>query len=254
MASYGIPGNVIIMGNVGIGTASPQYGLLHVLGSVSPSVTGGWQMGPSGTSSFSTSTQSVSVYGTNFFSSGQGYIASSDSRIKIDESAGDVNSLDKLSQILLRKYSYIDKISNGSRSKYGFFAQEIEPVIPEVVGTTSNFIPSVYRKADSVSSNVITIDNHGFCNGDRVRLLNSANKILETKIYNVTNNSFTLEESYSDDEIFVVGKEVHDFKVLDYDQISCFAVDGVKKLYSLIKTQQTAINSLEARIAALEAK
>ena len=248
-------------GNVGIGIISPSCPL-SVGTSASIAVTSGYYFDNAHSTLLvlSASNQNASIFAQNWVVSAQGFMAYSDARIKMEENITQpiFGIIDNLT---LRKYSYIDKKNLGSSSKYGFFAQEVEEVAPELVNITSDFIPSVYKVAENVSSNVFTLTNHGLEEGDLVKFYKFDNSSFESIIYNVTPNTFTLSETFSENSVFIYGKKVNDFRQLDYDQMACLAIGAIQKLSaknadleSRLETAQNNIDLLETRLAAIESR
>ena len=251
-------GGLICPGYVGIGTTNPTFPL-HVY-TVSGATATGTGITYTPTPGTSTTFTTASGAGLNYYNvgifcnqniaSGTSIGTVSDERIKKIETSN-IDSLSFIDGIQLKKYSYIDNIEKPFQ-RYGFIAQEVEKVLPECVSFMKDFVPSVFKIAESVSGNTITLTNHGLSIGERVRLIKNGNDKIDATIIAATDSTFTVDSTIDEKVVFVYGKYIEDFRILDYDQISCFAVDGVKKLHSIIKTQQTTIDSLEARLAALE--
>ncbi len=109
-------------GNLGVGTTSPQY-RLHVVG----------DDGSGNVAKFQTTSGATSCT----LNSSTGLLnCSSDQRLKKDITEI-TSSLDKLNQ--LKPVSYLWKTDEENASlKYGFIAQEIEKVFPEIVSTDSD--------------------------------------------------------------------------------------------------------------------
>jgi len=245
-------------GNVGIGTTNPTFPL-HVYTVSGATATGTGitytpTPGTAGTFTYASGAginfYSVGIFCNQCIASGNSIGTVSDERIKKIETSN-IDSLSFIDGIQLKKYSYIDNIEKPFQ-RYGFIAQEVEKVLPECVSFMKDFVPSVFKIAESVSGNTITLTNHGLSIGERVRLIKNGNDKIDATIIAATDSTFTVDSTIDEKVVFVYGKYIEDFRILDYDQISCFAVDGVKKLHSIIKTQQTTIDSLEARLAALE--
>ena len=75
-----------------------------------------------------------------------GFACTSDKRIKTN--IKDVEGEDCL--MFLRKiqpklYNYVDMLKNGSGSKFGFIAQEMESIFPSCVNTYVDFIPNIFE-------------------------------------------------------------------------------------------------------------
>ena len=101
-------------GYVGIGTASPLYNFQV---NVSPT-----------------------VYG--YVASSGAWSYSSDSRVKKDISTLE-NSLDKVMALNAIRYNLISDVGSSYGTNLGFIAQEMEEIIPEVVGTDANGYKSI---------------------------------------------------------------------------------------------------------------
>jgi hypothetical protein len=61
-------------------------------------------------------------------------------------------------------------------------------------------------------------------------------------------------EKVPKDKLFVVGPEVDDSRMVNHDYLMAVGFGGLKELHALVKTQQTTIEMLTERLAALEAK
>jgi len=196
----------------------------------------------------------ITISASNSISIGGTYYAFSDKRIKKD--IKDVsNSLELVKNINLKTYKYKDQIKNGIKTKYGFIAQDIQKYFPDVVSKKNEYIPNIFKIASNVHSNVITLENHGLLIDQKLKIIKNDNSEVTTTVCKVIdNNSFQISDIYNDSEVFVYGTEVDDFLSLDYDQLSTLAVGSVKELADIVKTQQKTIESLEARLSALEAR
>ena len=82
----------------------------------------------------------------------------SDRRIKKDFEPIN-NSLEILEKINLTTYRYIDYVVKGNMKNYGVIAQEIEEIVPDIINSHKDFIPNIYKNADSYDGlNTIYID------------------------------------------------------------------------------------------------
>ncbi len=163
----------------------------------------------------------------------------SDTRIKKDILKSDGHSdLSTLMDLQVVNYRYIDSLKSGSTPNKGFIAQQVEKVFPMAVRTATDVIPNIFDAPVSVEINGdkarFDLDKeHGLQAGDRVRIM------LESKaeIFTVTDvnsdQSFTVGEWQAKGEkgrYFVYGKEVNDFKEVDYDRIHNLNVSATQEL------------------------
>jgi hypothetical protein len=233
-------------GVVGIGTASPSYPL-HVVGSSGRAAAFKYltySSAPNWTAdSFSIALGALvnSCIATN-----DAFVVFSDSRIKIEEQAPQ-SYLALVNNIDVKNFSYIDKVQYGPRKKIGFFAQQVETVLPDAVSKIPDFIPNIFRKC-SASGNCVTVDNHGIAEGAKVRIMSGGERV-ETTVHVLDENTVQVD-AVLENEVFVFGTEVDDFRVLNNDYMSAVAFGGLKELHALVKTQQTTIEMLTERLAA----
>ncbi len=193
----------------------------------------------------------------------------SDARIKHiigpSDTAADLATLRKLK---ITDYRYIDVVEKGSQQKKGVIAQEVEKVYPEAVRTLTNFIPNVYAMADNVRYNAATQElivtvpkSHGFAVGDIVRIIVDDTGNVERPVSAVLDDrTFVLSAvEKAPGKVFVFGKKVNDFLVVDYDQLFNMNIGATQQLaienQALTKENaalKAEVKAIEARLAALE--
>jgi len=248
-------------GNVGIGITNPGFPL-EVASVVTNNFAAsyGFYSG-SGFTTGVTGNQSVGAKISGYVWSTNGFLATSDARIKIVNPEPISNCLDAVNQLRVCKYEYIDKITDKS-NKLGFIAQEVRQVIPESVTISESIVPNIFKMAESVQSNVITIADHGLVVGDTVKLVYGSGAV-ETNVCVVRDAStFQVEAEIKEESVFVYGKKVNDFLTLDHTQVFTCAIGAIKELSTentQLKTQMASLeqslanfSALEARLAALE--
>jgi hypothetical protein len=135
---------------------------------------------------------------------------SSDKRIKeniepLKDSIAIINKLKPSS------YTKIDKVKNGDKINYGFIAQELEEVLPDVVTISKGEIPVLKSLDDVVLEDGV-----------------------EYKLF-VDNGKEVHEQTYKkgqklpDGKIIVHSKIVPDFRTVDYDMVFTIAVSAIKE-------------------------
>jgi hypothetical protein len=234
---------------VGIGTTSPACPL-DVQATASVSLAAGYYFnsGTSSLTSFGGGNQSISIRGSQGIQAAT-YLATSDARIKNVEPSSP-KCLDTLNALKVREYTYIDKASDP-RKKIGFVAQEVEEVLPNTITKDTRIVPNVFKPAESVSSNVVTLTNHGVTVGTKVKLVKWDNSEIVSNVVQVSDTTFQVEDTLTEDKIFVYGTEVSDFRNIDYNQVFSLAVGAIQELSAENTALKTRLDSLEARLAAV---
>jgi hypothetical protein len=239
-------------GNVGIGTVSPSYPL-HVVGQVATGSAASYYFNINGGFSAITTAWNTGIYSQYYVTSTSGFAAWSDSRIKKNVRAIE-NSLSAINKLRPINYNYIDA-AYGQQVKAGLIAQEVREVLPDSVSKTTAFVPNIYKAATALTSNTVTLDGHGLVPGDKVRLVSEINANIETKIISVDGPVFTVEADLTKEtRLFVFGKEVEDFLILDYDHVFNVAVGAIQELSSENTALKQSLASATARLDSLEAR
>ena len=188
------------------------------------------------------------------------------SDIRIKKNIIDIDDDEALQQILTvqpKKYDYIDYVSRGKKTVFGFIAQQVAEIIPEAVATeTTDFIPNIYKVASYDNDNkIITFDDYTTQDlkiDNKLRICNDKNdtiNIIITEIINTTQIKIKLEENETKSltpEVFVFGTEVNDFHILDKNYIFTLNVCATQDLHRMIMKQNEIISNLTSRIEELE--
>ena len=181
----------------------------------------------------------------------------SDARIKKDVRTRDPNEyLAIINGVQVREYAYIDPVDKGNGIKTGFIAQEVEAVAPMCVETVSEYLPNIFESCAirSVDVRIVTVDVPErvvatLAVGDSVKMRStSVGRLLHGVVLSVQGTAVAFDMdgdvSAADETIFVVGKKVGDFKMLNHEQLNSVAIGA-------IKAQQQRIVALEAAVAEL---
>jgi Chaperone of endosialidase len=280
----GLGNNVLLNtngGSVGIGTFSPTQkvqingGQLYVPGFTNQNWgnTGTFIENFLGTGdvSFQSGTFSYCIradYGTI----GDWFACYSDQRIKKGIRPFPNNeALAILNQIELKHYQYIDYINHGTKERIGVIAQEVETVFPEAISTLKNFIPNVYQLAKNFTVNEVnqsmTIATQASCDckvGDKMRIfINKDREPRELEVIAVNRDSFTLanwqmsSEEEAPRQVFVFGKEIPDFRGVDYDRIFLLGMASIQELdrkVSELEKIKAELDAIKATIAEMKQK
>jgi len=185
------------------------------------------------------------------------YNAVSDARIKeiIDYPEGEDN-LALINKLKVTDFRYIDKVGNGNSIKQGFIAQDVEKVLPEAVHTSEGYIPDIYQLAKNFSKTedgnlLITVDKSvNLEKGDMLKLILPTGAINRKILEINSSHSFTTEPVEGNPQfIFVYGKEVNDFRSLDYDRIFTIGIGAVQELSRENDQLRAEVQELKEEIA-----
>ncbi len=210
--------------------------------------------GATGGFSYGGSTLPANLNASGTIKSGN-FVAVSDRRIKKDFSLVDkAESLAKLQKLQVTDYRYIDEITKGSGIKKGFIAQEVGEIEPGAINFSTGFVPSIYAPAEKIEAAGQQIvfkmaKPHGLQKGERVRIFDGGKQQQDLEVVAATETEFTVEKwgEPAPTGAFVFGKEVSDFRAVEYDHIFTMNVAATQEL-----ARRTEL--LEKENAALRAK
>lgn len=198
--------------------------------------------------------------------SGQGFVTYSDRRIKRDirtsKTADDLAAIEKLQ---VSDYRMVDPADDGMAWRKGFIAQEVEKVIPGAIARSREFIPDIFSLATATAydpatkSLSLTLEkDHDLKVGEHVRL-HVDGKRLDRQVSAVPSaREFLVGDCESAPEkVFVYGRQVDDFRTVDYDRIFTTSVGALQELKKQkdaeVKSLRDENAALRDRLAALEA-
>ncbi|MCB0647838.1 MAG: tail fiber domain-containing protein [Saprospiraceae bacterium] len=234
-----------VNGFVGIGTNTP-VAPLHITGmsnTSSPTNMKYFNHSVSGITSGNNWIGETTILAEGNIYSTQAFISSasfnfSDARIKniIGQSNGR-EDLERLNRITITRYTHIDTIAKSSAVHTKVIAQQLETVMPEAVSKTRSVIPNIMQQAlkiEKLSDGEISISltkNHELKAGDEVRIINE--KGIETLVKVLSTdqkNTFKVASNNTPEKLFVYGKMVDDFHIVDYDAIAMLNVSATQEL------------------------
>ncbi|MGB8168942.1 MAG: tail fiber domain-containing protein [Chthoniobacteraceae bacterium] len=241
--------------NVGIGTTAPTKAKLVVNGFVQNSISVGQFFNASGITPLGgvATNFNVSIFASNGTWTGGAFITSSDARTKDIQSISDgAADLRTLSNIEITNYRYKDVIAKGSAPQKKVIAQQVEKVFPQAVSLHTDTVPDIYRAATIADGWTILATDLKV--GDRVKLIaeNDAETIGEVR--EVTPTAFRTDGKTADGKVFVYGREVKDFRAVDYDAIAMLNVSATQELARKLEAKDAEIAALKAANLALAAK
>ena len=170
----------------------------------------------------------------------QGFLYISDKRIKKDISTSShSDDLANLLRLRVADYHMKDEVIHGKSMHKGFIAQEVAEVLPAAITRSKDVVPDIYALAQSaeVKGEELTIaikDRHDLKVGEKVKLMtekNNAGSLHEISRID-GENAFTVSgwTAGPTDKVFVYGREVSDFHIVDYDHIHTLNLSATQEL------------------------
>jgi mannose/fructose/N-acetylgalactosamine-specific phosphotransferase system component IIB len=191
----------------------------------------------------------ISLRTVEWIYSGAGYMTSSDKRIKdIISKSDSKKDLEVLNSIIITDYTMKDKIADNKKYKK-IIAQDLENIYPESVYKTKNIIPNIYKSAIA-EKGIIFLETKLQKNTNVKIILEKENII--SKVLNVSDTYFEIENKNISGNIFVYGAEVDDFLLIDYESVFCLNISATQELYSRMKKLENIVTFLEKKIDNLE--
>lgn len=173
------------------------------------------------------------------------FAAYSDGRIKkVIGRTNNANDLAAVMKLQITDYRYIDIVENGNAISKKVIAQEVEKVYPNAVRKTKGFIPDIYSMS-TIKSGKITVKNNLIA-GDKVQLIfDDKREIAEVIEANAASFKVNLQR---EGKVFVYGKEIDDFRTVDYEALSTLNISATQELATQLIDVQKKIKQLEEKI------
>jgi hypothetical protein len=246
-------------GRVGIGTVAP-IASLHINGSGATSTGQGNFFYPAiGLTSGGSFGANLSIYASDGIASAT-YVGAalnviaSDIRIKnIISLSNNSEDLARLRKIQITNYRMKDVATWGNQTFKKVIAQQVEEVYPEVIKRQTQVIPDIYDLAESVGYDVVKKElkcllskDYNVKIGDKIELVHPEKGKILSEVVEVSGKSFTVKDwQYATDKIFVFGREVNDFRSVDYEAISMLGISAIQQLAKENEELKKAINEIK---------
>jgi hypothetical protein len=244
---------ILANGNVGIGTLTPTRAKLDINGggaSAFLSNIGGY-MNRNGANDLSNTdeTRNFSIVADNTIGASE-IFAWSDARIKNIRGRSDgATDLATLNRIEITDYAFKDVIAKGAGPQKKVIAQQVETVYPQAVSKSTDVVPDIYQKA-TVKDGWVTLGTD-LKVGERVRLIGDKSEGIH-EVLEVRDGAFRTAFQPASEAIFVYGREVKDFRSVDYEAIAMLNVSATQELSRRLEKQAAGIAARDAKIATLE--
>jgi hypothetical protein len=190
-------------------------------------------------------------------------VTASDARIKnIMGRSDNVADLELLKKIQITNYRMKDQGTWGKQIFKKVIAQEVEKIYPEAVRQQTSIIPDIYALADKVTYDAnkkeLTVSlskSYDLKVGDNIELVHPEKGKTRSTISAVLGNAFTVKDwLYETDKIFVFGREVNDFRVIDYEALSMLSISAIQQLAKENAELRAKSDELRAKSDELKAK
>ena len=179
------------------------------------------------------------------------FYTESDERIKdVIGISNAKNDLDKIMAIEITEYTFIDK-SKGHSTMKKVIAQQVEKVYPEAVGKSISIVPDIYQLS-TINDGFIPLKTN-VVKGDNVKLIYDDNAVVLTAVTSVVEDGFYVDQDRTG-QVFIYGREVNDFRIVDYEAISMLNVSATQEQQRLIEQLQQENAVLKNQVGVLNAQ
>ncbi|HCN30066.1 MAG TPA: hypothetical protein DIT64_15270 [Verrucomicrobiales bacterium] len=175
------------------------------------------------------------------------FVAYSDERIKKIQGRSDsAADLDKLRAIEITDFFYKDVIAKGSRPKKKVIAQQVERVFPQAVSQCTDVVPDIYQIAPLKDGWVSLASDLKV--GDRVKLIADDKEEIQP-VTEIRKGAFRTAFASTAEKVFVFGREVPDFRQVDYEAIAMLNVSATQELARRLEAKDAEIAALKKQLA-----
>jgi hypothetical protein len=262
----GVTGGRLIVkdnGNVGIGTNNPIKAKLEINGFVITNTSrygyltniDGPPKYPAGVYTLEFSNP-YSVWASDKIAASE-FNALSDQRIKNIQGRSDsATDLRTLLGIEITDYRYKDVIGKGNDTYKKVIGQQVEKVFPQAVSRHTDVVPDIYQQASVQDGWVVLATD--LKKGERVKLITEKGEAGIHEVLAVAQGKFRVDFKSEAQRVFVYGREVKDFRTVDYEAISILNVSATQELARRLEkleasdSQLVGLNQKGAEVKALE--
>ncbi len=183
-------------------------------------------------------------------------VLSSDARIKqrVTSSIGD-EDLELLNKLQVKEY-FLKSIFGKKEKERGFIAQEVEQLLPEAVVKQTEFIADIFSQPAHVELHEETLtltmpQEHGLITGDFVRLrLPTGTKDVYVSVADEKTFSISDWQEENIADILVYGKQVDDFRTLNYNTIFTLGISAIQELSRQVQQLKAEMKGLQEKLSA----
>jgi len=127
----------------------------------------------------------------------------------------------------------------------------LENVFPQAVNTSTGSLPDFFKSPKSAHGWALLATD--LKAGERVRLIGEKDEAIE-EIIEVRGDAFRTAFKPSGDQVFVHGREVEDYRTVDYDAIAMLNVSATQQIKKELDAVKIENAKLKDQLAALVAE
>ena len=194
----------------------------------------------------------VSLYANYVIASGLGFTINSDQRIKKNiQHLNSAESLELVNTLKPASFQYVDFLKGTTIPKYGYLAQEVESVFPNLVYQNPAYIPNFFEIVSIEDSRKIVLKEkttESLDIGTKVQFYDSQNEAVLRQVESIIDSKiFTVSESFVDgiETLFLYGQEVEDYRSIDTDQINTVLLSALQETNKKVVIQDKKIDELK---------
>ncbi len=192
---------------------------------------------------------SLGIYCSDFMAAG-GYFAISDERIKkISGLSNSSKDLAVLNKIEITDYTFIDPIAQGTGVSKKVIAQQVEEVFPQAINKSTGVVPDIFKNATIKDGWIVLATD--LKKGEKIRLISKETKDVY-EVLEVEEKRFRTTFTDDQDEVFVYGREVNDFRMVDYEAISMLNVSATQEIYREAQALKKQVEGMDVRLIQME--
>ena len=183
------------------------------------------------------------------------FSVASDRRIKnaLGQSDGKAD-LATLKKIEITDYKYRDVINHGAQTHKKVIAQQVEAVYPQAISVATGVLPDIYKKATSTNGWIQLLAD--LKANDRVRVVSGKADQVHSVVAVVNPQpgsreepKFRLDPPVAEGNVFVYGREVKDFRAVDYEAIAMLNVSATQELARRLEQKEAELAALRDELA-----
>lgn len=175
----------------------------------------------------------------------------SDERIKtIQGVSNSARDLEVLNRIQITDYTMKDSLRDPKSYKK-VIAQQVEAHFPQAITRHKEFIPSVYCQATQAEPHpqglLLQLPKaHELVVGDRVRLISDTHGEIDVPVTALPSPTQLVvsTDTPTEGRWFVFGKQVEDFRAVDYDALAMLNVSATQELLKRLEETQNQLKQL----------
>ena len=138
-----------------------------------------------------------------------------------------------------------DFVQHGTKPFKKVIGQQVEQVYPQAVSTITDVVPDIMQPAE-VNGEWVQLDTD-LQAGERIKLIfDESQEVVE--VLEVSKEGFRVELPKDANKVFVYGREVDDYRLVDYEAISMLNVSATQALYQQVQDLKKQLDGIELRM------